>query len=174
MRQTDKLLVIAHSSELLSPQALASAMSGAGLQTFYRRVRSNTFWELGFNQSSLHRIALVSRNRPYNAFQTVAPLLTCCCSPPLSFRVEVGRLTQEPSPSSSQLSRVSYATLPDPRLAFSRDTTAKRGLEPMERRKRSRSVMDSTMAALAKGTVSLLQSKERHVEGNASVLRPWD
>ena len=82
VRQTDKLLVIAHSSELLSPQALASAMSGAGLQTFYRRVRSNTFWELGFNQSSLHRIALVSRNRPYNAFQTVAPLLTCCCSPP--------------------------------------------------------------------------------------------
>ena len=32
----------------------------------------------------------------------------------------------------------------------------------MERHKRSRSAIDSTMAALAKGTVSLLQSNKRH------------
>ena len=38
-------------------------------------------------------------------------------------------------------------------LAFSLDITANRGPEPMERRSRSRSVMDSTMAARTPGTV---------------------
>ena len=44
-------------------------MSGAGLQAFYRRVPRYTIWELGFKQSSLHHIARVLRNRPYNAFR---------------------------------------------------------------------------------------------------------
>ena len=38
-------------------------------------------------------------------------------------------------------------------FAFSRDITANRGPGPTERRSRSRSVMDSTMAARAPGTV---------------------
>ncbi len=42
-------------------------MSGAGLQAFYRRVAIFTNWRLGFKQSSLHHIARVLRNRPYNA-----------------------------------------------------------------------------------------------------------
>ena len=42
-------------------------MSGAGLQAFYRRVKANTIWELGFRQSSFHRIARALRNQPYNA-----------------------------------------------------------------------------------------------------------
>ena len=44
-------------------------MGDAGLQAFYRRVKGDTFWELGFRQFSFHRIARVLRNRPYNAFR---------------------------------------------------------------------------------------------------------
>ena len=44
-------------------------MGGAGLQAFYRRVKSDTDWELGFRQSSFHRIARALRNQPYNAFR---------------------------------------------------------------------------------------------------------
>ena len=44
-------------------------MSGAGLQAFYRRVKAYTSWELGFKQSSFHRIVRALRNRPYNAFR---------------------------------------------------------------------------------------------------------
>ncbi len=44
-------------------------MGDAGLQTFYRRVKFNTFWELGFRQSSFRRIARALRNQPYNVFR---------------------------------------------------------------------------------------------------------
>ena len=43
-------------------------MGGAGLQAFYRRVKCDTDWELGFRQSSFHHIARALRNQPYNAF----------------------------------------------------------------------------------------------------------
>ena len=62
-------LVIAHASEVHRSQLLTDVMSGAGLQAFYRRVPRNTNWELGFKQSSLHRIARALRNQPYNAFR---------------------------------------------------------------------------------------------------------
>ena len=44
-------------------------MSGVGLQAFYRRVTRYTSWELGFRQSSFHRIARALRNQSYNAFR---------------------------------------------------------------------------------------------------------
>ena len=45
------------------------AMSVAGLQAFYRRVKPYTDWELRFRHSSFHHIARASRNQPYNAFR---------------------------------------------------------------------------------------------------------
>ena len=62
-------LVNAHSSEVHWTRQQASAMSGAGLQALYRRVKAYTSWELGFKQSSFHRIVRALRNRPYNAFR---------------------------------------------------------------------------------------------------------
>jgi len=56
------------SSEVRWSLLRASAMSDAGLQAFYRRVKAYTVWELGFRQSSFRRIARVLRNQPYNAF----------------------------------------------------------------------------------------------------------
>ena len=44
-------------------------MGCAGLQAFYRRASAYTNWELGFRQSSFHRIARALRNQPYNAFR---------------------------------------------------------------------------------------------------------
>ena len=62
-------MVIAHSSEVYRSHLRTSAMSGVGLQAFYRRVTANTNRELGFKQSSFHRIARVLRSQPYNAFR---------------------------------------------------------------------------------------------------------
>ena len=58
----------------------ASAMSGVGLQAFYRRVSASTIWRLGFKQSSLHHIARDLRYRPYNAFSR-SRFTDMLCSP---------------------------------------------------------------------------------------------
>ena len=61
-------LAIVRSSKVPRPRVPTEAMGGAGLQAFYRRVKCDTDWELGFKQSSFHRIARALRNQPYNAF----------------------------------------------------------------------------------------------------------
>ena len=81
-----------------------------------RRVKSalpaggkNTIWKLGNRQSSFHGIARALRNQSYNALG-LQPLYRHAIVP-LCYRFNVGRLAQELSPSSSRLSRVSYAAL---------------------------------------------------------------
>ena len=84
-------------------------MGDAGLQAFYRRVTASTIWDWGSGNPAF----TISQGPCGTGLTTLSDRsrFTDMLLPPFGFRFELGRLAQEHSPSSSRLSRVSYATL---------------------------------------------------------------